>query len=149
MVRAAVRKAGGGPRATGRTRVPDHAVFGYVHGGWVRAEREASLLALALEGGTHLDAVIAWESGPNISTARNMIVSKFLTEQSASWLLMCDTDMVFAADALDRLVSRAHPQERPVVGAPWYQPSPDGGDPLPVMLELGENEAGRLAFSRY
>ena len=148
-MRAAVRKARGGPRATGRTRVPEHAVFGYVHGGTVRAEFCASLLALALQGGTLLDAVIAWESGPNISTARNMIVSKFLGEQSAAWLLMCDTDMVFAADALDRLVSGADPAERPVVGGLCWQRDPAGGDALPVMLDLGENKDGRLAFSRY
>lgn len=127
----------------------DHAVVGYVHGGVVRAEFTASLLALAMEGGTPLDAVIAWESGPNISTARNMIVSKFLLEQSAPWLLMADTDMVFAADALARLIAAADPHERPVVGGLCYQRSPDGGDALPVMYEFGENEAGRLAFTRY
>jgi len=129
--------------------VPEHAVFGYVHGGSVRAEFCASLLALALQGGTELDAVVAWESGPNISTARNMVVSKFLTEQSAAWLLMCDTDMMFAADALDRLIFRADAGERPVVGGLCYQRSPDGGDPLPTMLELTEGPEGRLAFTRY
>ena len=108
--------SGGVPHHQEGPGVPDHAVFGYVHGGEVRAEFAASLLAMAMEGGTHLDAVIAWESGPNISTARNMIVTKFLTEQTAPWLLMADTDMVFAADALDRLIAAADPAERPVVG---------------------------------
>ena len=127
----------------------DHAVVGYVHGGTVRAEFAASLLALAMEGATHLDAVIAWESGPNISVARNMIVSRFLSEQDAAWLLMIDTDMAFAADAADRLIAAADPDERPVVGGLCYQRDPAGGDPLPVLYEMAEGESGRLAFTRY
>jgi GT2 family glycosyltransferase len=126
--------------------VTEHAVIGYVHDGNTRAEFTASLLGLAMEGRTHLDAVIAWESGPNISTARNMVCSKFLAGPTP-WLLMADTDMVFAADALDRLIAAADPSERPVLGGLCFQRNPDGGDPLPVMLELAGSR-DRLAFAR-
>jgi hypothetical protein len=102
--------------------VPDHVVFGYCHGGVVRAEFAASLLALAMEGATPLDAVIAWESGPNIATARNQIVHKFLTGGGAAWLLMADTDMVFAADAGDRLIAAADP-----VSGRWWAGSACSG----------------------
>ena len=129
--------------------MPDHAVVGYVHGGVVRAEFAASLLALAMQGAAPLDGVIAWESGPNISTARNMIVSRFLAETAAPWLLMVDTDMAFTFDALDRLIAAADPGDRPVVGGLCYQRDPDGGDPLPVLYELAEGDTGRLAFTRY
>ena len=124
-----------------------NAVIGYVHDGNTRAEFTASLLALAMEGRTRLDAVIAWESGPNISTARNMVVSKFLAGPTP-WLLMADTDMVFAADALDRLIAVADPVVRPVVGGLCFQRNPDGGDPLPVMLELA-GDGAKLVFTRY
>ena len=87
----------------------DHVVFGYCHGQFTAAEFTASMLALAIEGSTPLAGVIAWESGPNISTARNQIVNKFLTTSDAAWLVMADTDMVFAPDAADRLIAAADP----------------------------------------
>jgi hypothetical protein len=49
---------------------PDHAVIGYCRGLLVHGAFCESLLAVAMEGKTPLDAVIALEWGPNISTAR-------------------------------------------------------------------------------
>jgi GT2 family glycosyltransferase len=100
-----------------------------------------------MEGKTPLDAVLTLASGPNISTARNRIVADFLTRQHAPWLLMVDTDMVFAGDALDRLIAAAHPVERPILGGLCF--SQDGDTSYPVMYELGENDNGSLAFVRY
>jgi hypothetical protein len=128
--------------------VPDHLVFGYCHGGVLRAEFAASLLALAMEAATPLAGVIAWESGPNIATARNQIVHKFLTTSDAAWLVMADTDMVFAADAADRLIAVADPVSRPVVGAFCLQRDKDGGTPYPTMFEFGQDGSGRVGFSR-
>jgi GT2 family glycosyltransferase len=125
----------------------EHAVIGYCHPGTVRAEFCASLVATAMEGKTPLDAVLTLASGPNISTARNRIVADFLTRQHAPWLLMVDTDMVFAGDALDRLIAAAHPVERPIIGGLCF--SQDGDTSYPVMYELGEGEGGSLAFVRY
>jgi GT2 family glycosyltransferase len=128
--------------------MPDHAVIGYCHPGTVRAEFCSSLLATALEGATPLDSVLTYQSGPNISTARNLIVDDFLTRQRAPWLLMADTDMVWAPDALDRLVAAADPVARPVVGALCYSQD-DGGKCLPTMYELVENGEGLPGFIRY
>lgn len=125
----------------------EHAVIGYCHPGTVRAEFCASLLATAMEGKSPLDAVLTYHSGPNISTARNKIVAEFLTRQRAPWLLMVDTDMVFAGDALDRLIARAHPLERPILGGLCF--SQDDDTSYPVMYELGEGAGGSLAFTRY
>jgi len=122
------------------------AVIGYVHPGLVRAEFAASLLAVCMEGTTRVRTVVALESGPNISTPRNLIVRDFLEDGLAPWLLMCDTDMWFAADALDRLVAAADPVERPVVGGLCW--SLDKGERFPTMYELTQ-EDGRLAFVRY
>ena len=121
-------------RPPGRGGVRTHAVIGFVHPGEVRTEFCTSLLAVAMQGNTRIDQVIALESGPNISTARNLVAADFLANQRAPWLLMCDTDMAFAADALDRLIAAAHPTLRPIVGALCY--SPMNGEVHPTMYEL-------------
>ena len=125
-------------------------MVGYVHGGSVRAEFAVSLLGVCMEGKTSIDAVIAVGSGPNISTARNMVARSFLEEHAAAWLLMCDTDMWFPADTADRLIAAADPLERPVVGALCFSQNTDngGGEPYSTMYEPVERD-GQLAFVRY
>lgn len=125
-----------------------HAVIGYVHGGTVRAEFCASLLATAMEGATPLDAVLTLASGPNISTARNKLVSDFLARQRADWLLMCDTDMVFAPDALTRLIEAASKTYAPITGALCYSQNDGASDPYPVMYELVQEPGKPMAFTR-
>jgi GT2 family glycosyltransferase len=128
---------------------PQHAAAGYVHGGTVRAEFAASLLALARkQGGTRVDVFLAAPSGPNISEARNLLVRRFLEETRAAWLWMLDTDMVFAPDALDRLVAAASEDAAPIVGALCYSQDEAGGDPHPTMYELVEQD-GQPGFARY
>jgi GT2 family glycosyltransferase len=108
--------------------VADRAVVGYVHPGTVRAEFMASLLAIAPV------RTLPVQSGPRISEARNLLVRRFL-EGDATWLFMVDTDMVFAADAVDRLVAAADPVERPVVGGLTYCPGLLGAEPDPTMFQ--------------
>jgi GT2 family glycosyltransferase len=127
------------------TTAPDHAVIGYVRPVLVYGEFSESLLSVAMEGATPLDAVLRYESGPNISTPRNLVVDDFLRRYEAPWLLMVDTDMVFAGDALDRLVAAADPVERPLVGALCY--SPAAGEVRPTMYEITQNAAGELGFA--
>ena len=126
--------------------MPD-AVIGYVHPGTVRAEFCASLLAVCMEGSTRIRTVRALESGPNISTPRNMLVRDFLEDNLAPWLFMADTDMWFPADTVDRLIAAADPVERPVVGGLCW--SLDGGHRFPTMYELTTKNEGALAFVRY
>jgi GT2 family glycosyltransferase len=126
--------------------VADSVVIGYCHPGSVRAEFCASLLSAAMEGSTPLETVLTYYSGPNISTARNKICADFLT-RPAPWLLMCDTDMAFAADAADRLIAVADPAERPLVGALCFSQNGDA-DPLPTMYDLMRKDSGELAFTR-
>jgi GT2 family glycosyltransferase len=126
--------------------VPD-AVIGYVHGGTVRAEFTASLLAVCMEGKTRIRTVVALESGPNISTGRNLIVRDFLDGDLAPWLFMADTDMSFGGDTVDRLIGAADPAERPVVGGLCFSLSQ--GQKYPTMYELVEGAPGGLAFRRW
>jgi GT2 family glycosyltransferase len=127
--------------------VPDRVVIGYVTGGWNRNEFTASLLAVCMEGETQVRAVVALESGPNISTGRNLIVREFLDGNLAPWLFMCDTDMSFPAGTVDRLIAAADPAERPVVGGLCFSLSQ--GQKYPTMYELVEGAPGGLAFRRY
>jgi hypothetical protein len=125
----------------------DRAVIGFIHPGTVRAEFCASLLAVVMEGASHIETVLTLESGPNISTARNKLCDRFLRRHDAAWLFMCDTDMVFPADTVDRLISSADPVACPVLGAVCW--SLDGGVKQATMYELTEAGEGRLAFRRY
>jgi GT2 family glycosyltransferase len=125
--------------------VADHALIGYVRPALVYGEFAESLLSIAMEGATPLDAVLRYESGPNISTPRNLVVDEFLRSYEAPWLLMCDTDMVFTGDALDRLIAVADPVERPLVGALCY--SPAAGEVRPTMYELTQKPSGELGFA--
>ena len=126
------------------------AVIGYVHPGLVRAEFCASLLAVCMEGKTPGTQVLAVGSGPNISHARNVVCRQFLEQDAADWLFMCDTDMWFGADTIDRLIAAADPADRPVVGALCFSQNTDngGGEPYPTMYELTE-AGGDLTFIRY
>jgi len=126
--------------------VPD-LVAGYVHGGSVRAEFCASLLDLVTKGPAVVETVLAYQSGPNISTGRNQLVNTFLTEYTAPWLLMLDTDMVFGEDTAARLIGAADPDDRPVVGALCFSQNHEG-PPFSTMYDLTEPEPGRLAFAR-
>jgi GT2 family glycosyltransferase len=134
----------------GRTP-PQHIVVGYVHGGTVRAEFLASLLALARKhGGARVDVFLAAPSGPNISEARNLVVRRFLEECRAPWLLMCDTDMVFTPADADALVAAADPVKRPVLGALCYSQDGATGEKQPTMYELvAEDGGGQVGFARY
>jgi GT2 family glycosyltransferase len=129
--------------------LPEHAVIGYVHGGTVRAEFLASLLAITRRGVTPADDVIAVGSGPNISRGRNLVVTGFLEDHDAPWLFMCDTDMSLPRDTIDRLIAAADPQDRPVVGGLCFTENPGGDKPLPTMYELVEDGDGRLVFARH
>ena len=129
----------------------ERAVIGYVHGGTVRAEFCASLLAACMEGATPVTQVLAVGSGPNISHARNVVCRQFLEQDAADWLFMCDTDMWFPADTVSRLAAAADPVERPVLGALCFSQNTDdpAGEPYPTMYELTERPDGDLAFIRY
>lgn len=51
-----------------------------------------------------------------LGAARNQAVKKFLEHTTAEWLLFVDSDMGFEPDLIERLLSAADPEERPVVG---------------------------------
>lgn len=116
-------------------------MIAWLHPGTVRAEFCASLLGLAAYGRTVIDAVLARRSGPTISIGRNRVCHEFLTAYETPWLLMVDTDMVFAPDALDRLLAAAAPDERPVMSGLYHGTGEHGG-PRPLLTGRREGAGG-------
>lgn len=69
---------------------------------------------------TRVEGYINLQSGPRIAEARSLIVENFLNSPqyaAADWLWMVDSDMVFEADTLERLIEAADPVDRPLMGA--------------------------------
>ncbi len=72
----------------------------------------------------------------NVSDGRNQLVHWFLTQTTADWLWMVDTDMVWRPDCLDRLLAAAHPETAPIVGALCFAREPNTGQVWPTLYEL-------------
>ena len=53
----------------------------------------------------------------DLAAARNIAVKGFLDDNKADWLWFVDTDMGFGPDTVNRLMTSAHPVDRPVMGA--------------------------------
>ena len=72
--------------------------------------------------------------------------ARALLDSSAEWLLFVDSDMGFAPDAVDRLLSVADPVDRPVVGGLCFgfqQRDPDGMGgyimkPFPTIFDFAD-----------
>lgn len=93
-----------------------------------------------------IDEIIGLHSGPNISRARNAVTGVFMDDHSAPWLLMCDTDMWFAGDTIDRLIAAADEHERPIVGALCFSEGERGRPPRPTMYEAASTPDGDRYF---
>lgn len=76
-------------------------------------------------------------SGPRIAHARNQLVNSFLTETKSEWLLMVDSDMVFAPQDIDALFEVADPEEVPIVGGLCFGASITG-EMFPTMYLFAE-----------
>ena len=63
---------------------------------------------------------IRGNSGANVSKARNEIARRFLDESEDEWLLMVDTDLLFATDFILGLLEAADPEERPVISGLYF-----------------------------
>lgn len=96
-------------------------LLGYVSGGWGRIEFFNSVLNAVSgpEADPAIGGVISSSAGPLLALGRNLLVKQFLSH-GKEWLCSIDTDIVFANDAISRLLEVAHPEERPVVSALYH-----------------------------
>lgn len=124
-------KANGPAKPKGRDA--EKVIIAYPYGSEVSARFHHSLMAtLVYDAQTKqrilgCEGFIAVSSGANITNARNEAVVAFLDKTSlADWLLFIDTDMVFAADLVERMVQSADPTDRPILGALAFSLNHDG-----------------------
>jgi hypothetical protein len=91
--------------------------------------------------------LISQVSSANISGARNAVCLEFLTNHSAPWLLMLDTDMTFRPDIVESLLEFADPDKAPLVGGLCFSMDNDG-KLFPTLYDMiGDAESPE--FVRY
>lgn len=72
-------------------------------------------------GNSHIDTEYRVQAGAGgLADGRNHIAEQFMDSDS-EWLFMIDSDMGFASDTVERLLSSAHPEHRPVLGGLCFQ----------------------------
>jgi len=81
---------------------------------------------------------IRYESGPSLGYGRNEFTEQFLKTTNDEWVLMIDSDMIFKADLLEKLLAIADPDTRPVVGPVCYAMNGKVGV-FPAVFSLVEN----------
>lgn len=94
-------------------------VVGYCHPETVNAvwhDCMMYMLMTDIEGPHHIAGVSSIQGGPAVSLLRHHIVTDFLANHEAPWLLMLDTDMTFQPDVLGRMLAAANDKIRPIVG---------------------------------
>jgi hypothetical protein len=81
-----------------------------------------------------IGALLPVVSGVNVSGPRNDLVKQFLST-SQTWLLMLDSDMVFAPTLIDQMLEHADPETVPVLGGLCFgQARPIDGISVPVAF---------------
>lgn len=98
---------------------------GFIHPLMVHAAFMQSVLQISYRERCEVLNVM---SGANVSKARNALVEGFLATD-ADYLLMLDSDMVFRADVISRLVVH----NEPIMNGMYFQPSLNGGPSFPCM----------------
>ena len=77
------------------------------------AESVTRLAAYELAKGRFV-TTLRIESGPQLCEGRNLLARQFLDDTDAEWLLMVDSDMVFAHDTAERLLDSVTDRLGPV-----------------------------------
>jgi hypothetical protein len=112
--------------------------LGYITGGTVRHEWHVAMQDFILRDafGAQIIGAQAVCTGPYIADNRNQVVERFL-ETPCEWLWFTDIDIEFDPTVLDRLLAVADVQERPIVGALYFNQINDtpAGTWWPVWTE--------------
>lgn len=103
----------------------DSVMIGYIHSNMIQSDFMHSLLGTIfydMAHERHLNNPGGWanlHSGPNVSMARNAMVTTFLGG-SADWMLMLDTDIVFPPFLVSLMVKRARELEATVLSGLYW-----------------------------
>lgn len=98
----------------------------------------ASLLDLIMFDAAHENRITSHRFGhvhkeagaDSIYAARNRIAQIMLDESEAEWCFLIDSDMGFAPDTVEQLVTSADPEERPVMGGLAFAQKSAGVGPM-------------------
>lgn len=114
--------------------------LGWLDGGHTEGEFTLHLVALVLHDRRTNSRIgnVVRVCGAYIDSGRCDLVRDFL-EGDDEWLFMLDSDMLFDADSLDRLLASADPVERPVMAGLYFSGGRQGGALLPLVYRLGED----------
>jgi len=115
------------------TKEADGVVVAWVRPSEVHGLFMENMLNLAYYDRAHHDRMgpgrggfTSQQSSANISSARNTLCMEFLTNHSAPWLLMLDTDMTFQPDLVEALLEHADEDKAPIVGGLCFSMDNDG-----------------------
>lgn len=94
-------------------------VLANIHPGMVSSYFYISLVGVLLfdqRNGQRCRGVINEWSSANVSSSRNLLVSRFLEGYDADWLIFIDSDMQFEPDAVAALLKNGDPEKSPIIG---------------------------------
>jgi hypothetical protein len=118
-------------------------VLAWCHGGLVEGAWAMSMMGLVnadAHGPQRVCRFIGVESSPRVPQTRNLMVRQFLTDEDRpEWLLMIDTDMVFAPEAAEALIETAEHVGAGVAGALCFAGG-RGSPPYPTIYVVAEAE---------
>ncbi len=117
-------------------------VVGYCHPEMVNAVwHDCMMFTLMrdLEGPHHIAGISSIQGGPAVSLLRHHIVTDFLANHEAPWLLMLDTDMTFTPDVLGRMLEAANAKIRPILGGLAFAYNDRVGGIRPTMMRRDDN----------
>lgn len=142
------------PRPKARPQLkpqPRHGrvIVAYIHPGETSAFFTSSLTNLvAYDAATSRRILNVWNewSSANVSTPRNSLTGRFLTDSDAEWLLWIDADMAFEHTALDDILRNADPDRAPIVGGLCFGATL--GRLFPTIYQMTETEDGQLTALR-
>ena len=120
----------------------DTVCFGYLAPGEVRQEFCDSIIGTLRyymeRSKKTVRATVSINSGPRVAEGRSQLVDAF-AKTRCDWLWMVDSDMVWEADALDRLLNLAHDEEARIVGGLCFGGRADA-DMFPTIYEFVEED---------
>jgi GT2 family glycosyltransferase len=120
-------------------------IIGYITNGNNRDEFMDSVI-MSLLSDDAVGGYIKVNPGPLVALGRNLLTSQFLGRDQ-EWLMMVDTDIVFARDAVSRLLASADPVERPIMSGLYY--IFEKGKKIPAVYANVADEPGGIDLTPY
>lgn len=131
------------PQPRRSTSSKTSVAIGYVHPKEVSAFFHVSLLGLFQAEGKGIPPICAIMSGPKIDSARNDVMKMWLTETTATHLLMVDTDMILPSNTIKVLLKA----DKDIIGGLCFVGNSPYLDKItPTIRVASRDESGNLTI---